>query len=87
MRGITDLIFDSLQFDDGLFLCRRGHPAHSLNVILHCSLDGMHHFNRAGFAPRRKCAVHVSLTEGLTQVTIGGASATPPARKLLFLAG
>src|SRR5260370_6491509 len=82
VRGIADLIFDSFQLDNSLFLGRRRHPGHSLNVILHGLLDAMHHLKRSRLALRRKSAVHVSLPEHFPQIAVGCSTPTSPSRKL-----
>ena len=86
VRRIADFVFDSFQLHDGLFLGGGRHPGRAFNVIMHSALDGMHHFNGARPALRRKSTVHISLAQSFTEIAVGCVGAAPPARQVLFLA-
>ena len=82
--GIANFARDGLQFHQSLLFGFGRHPRQSLNVVMQCGFKRINHLHGAGFGVGPKGHVNILLAEGLTQIAVGSAHATLPARLLLL---
>src|SRR5207253_1421178 len=84
LAGIADLVADRCQLEQRLLLGVGRHPVEALDILLECSLDGIHHFQHSRFLSRRKFLGDVGLAQSFSELLVGKAYAPLPTSLQFF---